>query len=74
MESTDKKIIVLIVLLVAILAVAWFMFARPEQANAPADSLSTSDEVAAIEEDLNQSDLPDISEDLRAIEGELAPQ
>lgn len=73
MENHNTKIIILIVFLVAILAVAWFIFARPEQANAPVDNLSTSDEVAAIEEDLNQSDLPDISEDLRVIEGELAP-
>ena len=73
MENTNTKIIILIALLVAVLAVAWFMFFRPEQAEAPADNLSTSDEVAAIEEALNQSDLPDISEDLRAMEGELAP-
>ncbi|HEY4528174.1 MAG TPA: hypothetical protein VJL09_03965 [Candidatus Paceibacterota bacterium] len=73
MENTNTKIIILIALLVAVLAVAWFMFFRPEQADGPVDNLSTSDEVAAIEEDLNQSDLPDISEDLKAMEGELAP-
>src|SRR3989344_4626853 len=73
LENTITKIIILIALLVAVLAVAWFMFFRPEQADGPVDNLSTSDEVAAIEEDLNQSDLPDISEDLKAMEGELAP-
>jgi len=73
MENTNTKIIILIALLVAILAVAWFMFFRPEQAEAPADNLSTSDEVVATEEDLNQNEIPDISEDLRAMEGELAP-
>ena len=73
MENTNTKIIILIALLVAILAVAWFMFFRPEQADGPVDNLSTSDEVAAIEADLSQSEIPDISEDLRAMEGEFAP-
>jgi len=34
MENTNTKIIILIALLVAVLAVAWFMFFRPEQAEA----------------------------------------
>ncbi len=80
--NNNFKIWIIIAVIVIIVIVAWILFARPEQATAPdgtptdasinkLQEVSTSDTVSAIEEDLNATDLSDLTSELEAIEKEL---
>jgi len=81
-SKQNSKIWIAIVVIVVVIAAAWFLFARPEKATAPDESptdasisklqkVGTSDNVSAIESDLNATDLSDLTGEMGAIESEL---
>ncbi len=81
MNANSQKIWILIVVIVVIVAAAWFMFGRPERAVAPSETsdtslnsletVSQSDEVATMEQELADTDLSNLTPELDAIDREI---
>ncbi|MDP3784993.1 MAG: hypothetical protein Q8R12_02865 [bacterium] len=81
MDQNSPKIWILIVVIIVIIAVAWFMFGRPERASAPSETsdislnnleaVSQSDEVAALDKELRDTDLSNLTPELDAIDREI---
>ena len=83
--SRSKKALALwlAVAVVVIAVVIWYYYAYyaapllprgPDAATTRLETQGTSDEVSAIEQDLNATDLGDLDKELSDIEAELAPQ
>ena len=72
----------MIVVIVAVIALAWFMFGRPERAIAPSETsdaslnslepVSQSDEVVTLEKELAGTDLSNLTPELDTIGSEFS--
>ncbi len=81
MDPNSRKIWILIVVIVAVIAVAWFMFGRPERVIAPYETSdrslngleapSQSDDVQTMEKELADTDLSNLTPELDAIDLEF---